>query len=418
MAIAELFEIQQLIDKCDQLYYRTGTSPLSDSEYELVKKKLRKLNPTDERLTRVGPPYTDEEIDKETKHSIPMGSVDNTKDYLLGFKPWLKTVASETTPVRASFKMDGSSIAVYYENGKLTKAITRGNGTVGHDITANATAWMHLPLQIPTTTSVTVRGEAMLHKSDFAKIAAEDGLDSNPRNVGAGIVGRHDGRNSNYIRFYAFNVYSDEIGESPNEGDKLAYLEKLGFMIVSNQLCDSPEAFESFYNHTYVAREQLDFEIDGVVVVIEDGKIQHSHITDAASRLRPKFARAVKFPMFEAETICTGCTITIGHNGVLNPTAEYEPVRVGGVVSSNANLNNWNPNSSAPSAYHVGIGDKIRIGLAGDIIPKLTKIVKPVFMVPTDGFIGTLEQIAARYGEINYEEEENPLPGTEHCTGF
>lgn len=369
----KLLAMQEVIDECDKAYYQNGTSPLSDSEYDSLKAKLAKLAPDDPRLTRVGYAISRDEIGSKSQHSIPMGSLDNTDDYLNGVEPWFKKLGVDH-PIFASYKMDGMSMALYYEDGKLVKAITRGNGEVGEDVTANAIKWMYVPLNLKERLTLTVRGEAILHKADFQKLATDGGSDSNPRNVGAGIVGRHDGTDNELIRFYAFNIYRLDR-PLQNEDYKYAVLENLGFTCAPHKLCNNVSEVADYYNQTNDIRQSLEFEIDGIVVCINNGEFNSSLITDRKSKLRPKFARAVKFPMYTALTTVTGCNITIGHNGVLCPTVTYEPVKVGGVVSSNANLNNWNESSEYPSAAHVCVGDMVSIGLAGDIIPKIVKVI-------------------------------------------
>ena len=371
-------QIQSIIDQADSDYYRINKDnpKLLDIEYDALKEALRHLDPNDIRLSRVGCPYDPSEIGTKTNHNIPMGSLDNTDNGISGYDPWLTSVKEKlglnnTPSIMASLKIDGASICASYKEGVLQRVVTRGNGECGEDITANAVSFAYLPSVLQAPLTCEVRGEVILYKNDFFDLCRNklDGI-SNPRNVGNGIIGRHDGTDSDKIRFLAFNFFSNNSLSS--EEEKLAILTKLGFTVVPHKLCHTKQDLIDYYNDIVAERDDLEFEIDGIVVVLNNIKHQNEFITsDPKSKLRPKFARAIKFDIKMANTIVTGITKSVGHTGAIIPTMNVDTVRVGGVDVSNVLLNNWDE----VKRFKLAIGDTVTIGLSGDIIPKLFAVV-------------------------------------------
>jgi DNA ligase (NAD+) len=378
----QINELVDLLVKADIEYYRNGTnSSLSDAQYDALKNQLRESSPDHQYLSQVGLPVAYLNASrKKVRHNIPMGSLDNTDNGIAGFEPWLKNLFDQAAlpPIMASLKMDGSSICATYENGKLVRVATRGNGEYGEDVTSNGALFKGLPVILPEpwcdTLNIDVRGEAVLYKEDFLKVCEEEGIPeeerSNPRNVGNGIVNREDGTNSNLIHFVAFNVEGLPV---ESEQDKFELLRKLGFGVVEHRLCDTPEDFLAYYHECLARRQDLPFEIDGIVVCVNKVEQQLQFVTpDIKSRLRPKYARAVKFPHLSNNTKLVGCTITVGHTGAIIPTAVVETVRVGGVNVSNVLLNNWDE----IDRLGICIGDTVEVILSGDIIPKIIRLVE------------------------------------------
>jgi DNA ligase (NAD+) len=395
-------QLQQLIDKTDAAYYRVGSQAIiPDAQYDLLRPALRKRAPTDPRLDRVGCPYDPTELRTKVTHNIPMGSLDNTDEGILGYPDWINGIAEkigEQPSVMVSLKVDGASIVADYKDGCLQRVATRGNGEIGEDITANAIAFQNLPTVLTQSVAVSVRGEAILYKKDFRNIREQehgipfDQIDpklvSNPRNVGNGILGRDDGLNSNKIRFVAFNL----VGiETANEQEKFSTLAQLGFYVVPHLVCPTSDVVHKFYNSTAEGRDQLPFEIDGIVVSLNDHQHQNKFITaDPKSQLRPKYSRAIKFGTKTAQTVIKDVEISNGHSGAIIPTAILEEVRIGGVNVTHALLNNWDE----IKRLNIAIGDEVIVGLAGDIIPKIYSKVptKQRYKCPKCGFEGTKEE--------------------------
>jgi DNA ligase (NAD+) len=383
--MASKAELCSAIEKADNAYYRPGSVALmSDAEYDALKVQLRQLDPAHELLSRVGPRYSAEEMDQKVKHSIPMGSLDNTDDGILGYEPWLEWLEAklgQRPAVMATYKVDGGSICATYKQGRLVRVATRGNGEVGEDITANAVNFRHLPTQLEEPIDAEVRGEAILPVEAYREIRAREfGLPfdqipeadrSNPRNMGNGIMGRHDGTDSDKIEFLAFNV---EMADPPftTEGTKFVYLRDLGFEVVPGHVCMSVDDFQQLYDETVAQRANLDYEIDGLVVVVNELELQNPFITaDPKTRLRPKYARAVKFPHKSNVTTLEGVEVTVGHTGAIIPTAVLKTVRIGGVNVDSALLNNYDE----IQRLGVAIGDEVEVVLTGDIIPKIIRKV-------------------------------------------
>lgn len=378
-AIDELSLVQllDLIDKSDIRYYRPGLLQiLTDSEYDLLKQKLKEIDPDNERLTRVGSPYSVDELRNKVAHNIPMGSLDNTDGGILGFQDWIDSLVKKLGSVPeifASLKIDGGSVCATYEKGKLVRVATRGNGEVGDDITVNGVNFIDLPSMLPEPLDIDVRGEAILYKADFIEICNRGQIPeedrSNPRNVGNGILGRDDGQDSDKLHFISFNIEGVKVD---TEVAKMEKMRSLGFQPVPYKLCTDIDSFMSFYNGVVAKREQLPFEIDGIVVVVNEINKQQPFVTsDIKTRLRPKYARAVKFQNKSNTTKLIDVLLTVGHTRAIIPTAVFEEVRIGGVNVTHALLNNWDE----INRLGIAIGDEVEVVLAGDIIPKVTRRV-------------------------------------------
>jgi DNA ligase (NAD+) len=381
---ARLAQLRSAIDRAAQLYYTPGCeSPVNDDEYEGMMSELRVICPADPRLTRVGTPYSPADMRDKRTHTIPMGSLNNTDDGINGFADWYdKTLALlgvENAAINVSLKMDGNSIALIYDKGILMEAISRGDGEIGESLTANAVKWAGAPTILPVPFTGTIRGEAILYKAEFGQLKEQDPTLTNPRNVGSGIIGRIDGTQNELIRFVAFNCIDQRV-EFPSLTAKFKTLEKLGFSPVQSVTLTGTrdevvEKMNAYFADVEGQRDSLLFEIDGLVVMIDNVEMQKRITKDRKDALRPKYGRAVKFATQKAMTRVTDVTITVGHTGAIIPTVVLEPVFVGGVTVTNVLLNNWNEASENPSAAHVAIGDIVEIARQGDVIPKIVRVV-------------------------------------------
>jgi DNA ligase (NAD+) len=378
MSQYDVTQLVGMLDKADNHYYRIDSKPImTDEEYDRLKSMLRTLSPDHPRLQQVGLQYNPEDLRNKVKHTIPMGSLDNTEEGITGYNAWyegLKAKIGNNYAVMASLKIDGASICASYKAGVLTRVATRGNGEFGDDITINAANFRDLPTKLYKSVDVEVRGEAILYKEDFDAICERDSVSvedrSNPRNVGNGILGRDDGKDTCLIRFIAFNI---ECESSPNtEAAKYKLLNELGFKSVPHLLCEDEAQFNAFYNIVANGRDKLPFEIDGVVACVNQSDLQELFVTtDSKSRMRPKYARAVKFPHKSNITTIIDVIESVGHTRAIVPTAVLEEVRVGGVNVKHALLNNYDE----IRRLGLAIGDKVEVILAGDVIPKIIRKV-------------------------------------------
>jgi len=395
----ELNELRNNVDRSDQSYFNGGNRPVDDSVYDSWKRRLKELAPYDERLTRIGAPIGNAGVGKKAKHVHPMGSLDNA----MNEEEFLKWAAShpEGTLYNVSFKMDGGSAALIYKDGNLVQAITRGDGSEGEDITANALQMQGVPryVEIPGMPppvyelgkrpegiekgwskkfTGSVRGEIMLFNEDW-KTLDPDQL-SNPRNLGNGMSRRHDGEDTEKLRFVAFRGFDADgkpLGDQEFIG--LNMLDKLGFQTVWRRDALSAKGVIDLYKFMQSgstdsifwgltpARDNLPFEIDGLVVKVEDLELQESL---GVTNNRPKGQIAFKFPPRGALTELTGIEWTVGHTGALIPTGLLNPVKIGGVTVSRALLCNM----EEIERLGVAIGDIVRVIRAGDVIPKIVAV--------------------------------------------
>jgi DNA ligase (NAD+) len=366
----------------DQIYFGGGGRPADDSIYDELKHELKHLAPDDERLTRVGAPVPSDGILKKVAHVHPMGSLDNVMNEaeFLAWHELIKAAYGYEPAYNVTFKMDGGSVALIYKDGYMVQAITRGDGQEGEDITANALRMKGVPRYVerhvkgeqayqPFTGSV--RGEVMLYNADW-KALDPDQL-SNPRNLGNGISRRKDGEDTERLTFVVFRAFdSDGYPLGKTENDMLSALPPMGFEVVKGWGNCTAADVVKFYRLMQAdagqeigfTRDTLPFEIDGLVIKVEDLVFQ-SMVEDTS--IRPKAQRALKFPPRAAYTTLIDVEWTVGHTGTIIPTAVLEPVKIGGVEVSRALLCNMDE----IGRLDVGVGDRVKVIRAGDVIPKI-----------------------------------------------
>lgn len=367
----KLNELQSFIDRADQVYYNAGSSEspgysevnLADDEYDSYKSLLREINPTDERLSRVGPPYSGNGAFTERHHQYLMGSLNNSNNET-EFRKW--HTKTNSSSLLGTLKIDGSSIAATYDGGKLQHVLTRGDGKTGQDITRNAIKFKGVPTSLPDPIDCVIRGEAVLKVQDWKRLDLE--MQTNPRNYGNGIITRHDGLNCEYISFIAFDIFGIFGMEFETEESAIKYLLHLGLEVVQNRSCTTVDDAIDWYNQIHEDRKTLDYWIDGIVYRISHKAFQGSL---GMSSNRPKGRIAFKFPSVNNITEVTGLTVTVGHTGAIIPTAQLRPVQIGGTTVSNALLNNY----EEIGRLNVAVGDTVLVVKSGDIIPKIIKVI-------------------------------------------
>jgi DNA ligase (NAD+) len=299
----------------------------------------------------------------KARHAMPMGS-QNKVNSEAEFRTWLERCGA--SQVHASLKGDGASAAAYYREGRLVQAISRGDGQIGEDITANALRFKGLPAWAGFTGAV--RFEVILTLEDWGRV--DPTRSKNPRNAGSGIMGRKNGHQADHLSAFAFDI--DEVREGrpvrfATESEKIARLTELGFRVMPGQLCaDADEAVAWFASVTR-ERDRLDFWIDGVVMKLENIAVQESLGTTAG---RPKGQVAWKFDSAGAETVLEDVVISGGHTGALVPTAQLRPVDIGGTTVSSASLANFDE----IERLDVAVGDSVWLIKANDIIPKIVRV--------------------------------------------
>lgn len=383
---AELDSLRDEIRRHDHAYYVLDKPEISDREYDQLYQQLKEIESAHPNLVTSDSPTqrvsgTPIAAFGQIRHSVPMLSLDNTYSEE-EISQWLervtKILGGQPTHFVLNPKIDGLSLSLIYENGLLTQAATRGDGDVGEDVSANARTIKAIPLKLHHLPSkrFEVRGEVYMDVADFRKMnqsLIEEGKEpfANPRNAAAGSLRQKDSRIT-ALRPLKFSAHSyGDLGglKFITYSEFLQTCEKAGIPVAKPLLIvDSIESVMKACLRLQAEREQLNFEIDGVVVRIDDLNQQKELGYTAKS---PRFAFAYKFPAKQAITTVLDVTHSVGRTGVITPTAKLTPVECGGVVISNATLHNYDE----IKRLDVRIGDTVLIERAGEVIPKVIKVI-------------------------------------------
>ncbi|HEX2735640.1 MAG TPA: NAD-dependent DNA ligase LigA [Polyangiaceae bacterium] len=370
MSAIPLHDLRNRILKARQAYYYGGQSKLSDAEYDALEDELRERSPEDPILTQVGAPLPADRILTKATHRIPMGS-QNKVNSESEFLAWY-TKSAGSGAVQASIKGDGASAAAYYEAGRLVQAISRGDGVIGEDISANAAKFKGLPVWVEDAHgnrfTGAVRFEVILTVNDWKIVDPTQA--KNPRNAGSGIMGRKNGEQAELLSCYAFSLDEQRDGgpfSFETETQIMQRLQELGFTCIPHKACATPQEGIEYFRSVEQERDALDFWIDGVVFKV-DSLARQRELGVLGGR--PRGQVAWKFDSKGAETKLVSYSLSVGHTGAVIPTAELEPVQIGGTTVSNALLNNWDE----IARLDVAVGDTVWLIKANDIIPKITHV--------------------------------------------
>lgn len=360
--MSKLSQLEKQLREASKAYYTGVSFPLSDVEFDKLRDELEELDPKNPFLAEVGAP-SDTALQKVT-HSIPMGSLKKINT-LAEFTTWRNTVSkiAKSLECAIQLKLDGLSIDMVYENGKFVQAITRGNGEIGDDVTHTIKNAQGFPKTISEKSQVSVRCEAMLKINDWKKHFSDK---ANPRNAAAGLVRRTDAKGSEHLSTFAFDVLFDNSGFK-TEADRIEWLKDQGFQTTPNKVAHADDV-ERVINGINDRRDRMPIEIDGAVVklnLIADQESLGEH--DG----RPYWARAWKFAAMGAHTTLEDVEWAVGTQGTINPVAKVKPVSVGGTTISNVTLHNMDE----IERLGVQIGDEVEVIRAGDVIPKIVRVV-------------------------------------------
>jgi DNA ligase (NAD+) len=277
--------------------------------------------------------------------------------------------------VWAELKIDGLSASLVYERGTLATGATRGDGSVGEDVTQNIRTIQDVPLTIPVTHDrLEIRGEVYVPKQTFARLNEEraqnnEPLFSNPRNAAAGSLRQLDAAitRKRRLRFLAYEVIGADFD---TQDAAVSYLKHCGFMTIDYaRLCNSMHELMAYYQQMFYMRDQIPYDIDGVVYKVNDRKLQAR--LGNVGRV-PRHSLAHKFKAEQTETIVKGISLQVGRTGVLTPVAELAPVVLGGATVSRATLHN----KDEVARLDVRIGDTVILQRAGDVIPQVVRVVR------------------------------------------
>ena len=382
--IKRIDELISKINKASYEYYVLDNPTITDQEYddfymELLdlESKYPELKRLDSPTNRVGGQVLDK-FEKVT-HRTPMLSFDDifSEDEIVSFDERIrKTISNPIYTLEP--KMDGLSGSLIYENGVLVRAATRGDGVTGEDITTNVKTIKSVPLRLREPIDIEVRGEIYMSKSSFNKANEEkasknEQLFANPRNAAAGSVRQLDSKiaASRNLDFMAYFIPNPEAYNIKTQHESLDYLKKLGFVTnyKLNSLANSVNDIISYIDDLESKRNDLPFEIDGVVLKVDD--LNDEKILGVTARV-PRWGIAYKFPAIEVLTTLNEIKFTVGRTGKITPNALFNPVHVAGSTVSKATLHN----EDYCIEKDVRIGDIISIRKAGDVIPEVVEVKK------------------------------------------
>ena len=387
----EYDDVMADITRHNKLYYQEDAPAISDADYDELKKRrdgLLKQYPSladgdDMPLleSAVGAPVQDGF--QKNRHLKPMLSLDNIfeekeiEEFFESIWRFLKMPMGTRLEFVAEPKIDGLSMNLLYDNGALAVATTRGDGTVGENVTANILTIKQIPkkLTAPFPEKVEVRGEVYLTREEFARInrdqvAAEKNTFANPRNAAAGSLRQLDTAitASRQLHFFAYEIGFMSGKDFATQQELRAQLAGWGFVpSAPTALCYDAPSIMQYYNKIAEHRPELPFDIDGVVYKLNDRLLQQRLGFSARA---PRFAIAHKFPGEIAETILRNITVQVGRTGVLTPVAELDSINIGGVMVARATLHN----EDYIMEKDIRPGDRVRVKRAGDVIPQVVEV--------------------------------------------
>ena len=378
-------KLRELINYHRHLYHVEDRQEISDAALDSLKKELFDLEQAHPDLVTKDSPTQrigGEPLKEFTKikHSQRMTSFNDAfsktdmEEWQTRFLKLLPENQKGLVDYYCELKIDGLAIELIYEDGLLKTGATRGDGMIGEDITQNLKTVEAIPLTIKEKKPVLVRGEVFLTKKEFSRINQEQKvknlpLYANPRNIAAGSVRQLDPKitASRKLDSFAYELLSD-FGQKTHE-EKHHILAGMGFKTNKhNKFCKTLKEVFAFHEHWIKARENLDYEIDGIVVLVNNNELfEKLGIVGKA----PRAGIAFKFPQAEATTRVLDITVQVGRTGAMTPVAILEPVVVTGITISRATLHN----EDEIKRLGLKIGDTVIVGRAGDVIPDIMKVL-------------------------------------------
>jgi len=348
------------IQAAKDAYYGPGQPIMSDAEYDALEDELRRLDPNHPVLAKVGAAPSSGWV--KVKHEIPMGSLNKVQAEPDMLK-WAQGTSSKGFVVMD--KLDGASLSLHYSHGSLTRAVTRGDGITGEEVTPNAALIRGVVKRLPpslASVEVDIRGEVMAFKHDFAQFFPGE---SNPRNTASGTLRRQTG--NHFCRHLSFVAYDLYVGnrQSPSKTQELQSLRDAGFLLPRWAKASSSTEMEAIYQ-AYLGgvRDSLDYEIDGLVLAVDD--LAEREVL-GVTNLRPKGAAAYKFPHPEKPTVLRDIEWQVGASGRLTPVAIFDEVALAGVQVKRASL------AGVRQLKHLRLfrGCRILVSRRNEVIPRV-----------------------------------------------
>ena len=389
--------LREQIRRHERLYYAEARPEITDAEFDGLMRELIELEAEHPELAsddspsrRVGGEPA--EGFATVTHAEPMLSLENAyswEEAEAWFARAARVLGREPTGFVAELKIDGLSLSLRYEGGRLLRGATRGDGVRGDDVTPNVRTIRSIPLTLSETSPLEVRGEVYYSRKAFAAVnagreAEGEPLFANPRNAAAGTMRLLDSRITARRRLDAWLYAVVEATPFPeSQSAALARLKELGFPVNPHwRRCETFAEVRAFVEHWREKRHDLEFETDGVVIKVDDRASQEALGATAKS---PRWALAYKYPAQEATTVVRDITVNVGRTGVLTPVAHLEPVLLAGSTVKRATLHNYED----LSRKDVRVGDTVVVEKGGDVIPKVVRVVlekrpkgAPAFRMP------------------------------------
>jgi DNA ligase (NAD+) len=389
-------EVERLRDdirRHEHLYYVLDAPEISDFEFDQLMRRLQELETAHPELVTPDSPTQrvggapSEEFPK-VRHSVPMMSLDNTYsiDELRDFDRRVRELSGRAqVDYVGELKLDGLSMALTYIDGVLASGVTRGDGTEGENVTANVKTIRSVPLRINSGKApggigeakrFEVRGEVIMPRKAFEQTnaqreAAGEARFANPRNAAAGSIRQLDSRivARRKLDMFLYYLLVDGVEPLAEHWRNLDALAAMGFKVNPNRrLCKSFDELMAYIQEWESKRDSLDYDIDGIVVKVNDIRLWEELGTTAKS---PRWAIAYKYPARQAKTRVLDIRAQVGRTGTLTPVADLDPVDVGGVTVSHATLHNMDE----VARLDVKIGDTVLIQRAGEVIPQVVRVI-------------------------------------------
>lgn len=377
----EINELRKQINYYNKKYYEEDNSELSDYAYDKLTTRLRVLenrfpdlvtkdSPTQKVGGKIKSSFESVSHDIQMQSLQDVFSFDEVRDFVE------KTIEEygKDTKFCVETKIDGLSVSLEYEKGKLKRGSTRGDGFVGEDVTQNLKMIKDIPDSLKSDDTIEIRGEVYLPRKEFEKIneklyEAGKPLLSNPRNAAAGTLRQLDVelvKNRN-LSIFVFNVQKG--GNFKSHFESLDYLEKIGVKVIEKRkICVGVEEVLDYISYIGKIRDELEYDIDGAVVKVDDLNIRN----EMGKTVKvPKWAVAYKYPPEQKETVIKDIALQVGRTGQVTPLAILNPVRLAGSVISKTTLHNFDYITSKD----IRVGDHVIIEKAGDVIPEVVDVV-------------------------------------------
>lgn len=374
-------ELTQLLNQANYEYYVLDTPTMPDFEYDRLLRELEELERAYPDLTREGSPTArvgGAAVSKfeKVEHAVPLMSLQDvfSMEELREFldKIWQAVPGAAFT---VEPKVDGLSVALEYVDGKFVRGATRGDGSVGEDVTENLKTIRSIPMTLTGAPNhLIVRGEVFMPKKSFEKLNAiqeQEGkpLFANPRNAAAGSLRQLDPKIAakRGLDILVFNVQLAETVRFETHGQSLEYLKKLGFKVIDYKVLSSADEICQQIAFIDESREQLACDIDGAVIKVDDLNLRNQL---GATAKFPRWAAAYKYPPEVKPSVVEEIIVQVGRTGVLTPKAVVRPVRLAGTTVTNATLHN----QDFISQRDIRVGDTVHIRKAGEIIPEILEV--------------------------------------------